>query len=138
MCAMDCPVCKEPMIVLEYDEVEVDYCVLCHGVWLDAGELDLLFGDRAITEGFLNSGNPRAAGGEAVRKCPICRKGMEKRVTGGAEPVVYDACPRDDGLWFDQGELGTVLKHGSDAAGGEEVGAWLRELFAKEPKDAGD
>ena len=37
---MDCPVCKESaMITLELDDVEIDYCTQCEGIWLDAGEL---------------------------------------------------------------------------------------------------
>jgi len=30
------------MIVVEYHEVELDYCHSCKGVWLDSGELELL------------------------------------------------------------------------------------------------
>lgn len=38
---MNCPVCKdEVMIILELDEIEVDYCGFCKGVWLDEGELE--------------------------------------------------------------------------------------------------
>ena len=39
---MDCPVCKNAMITLELSDVEVDHCVNCGGIWLDAGELELL------------------------------------------------------------------------------------------------
>ena len=117
------------MIILEYNAVEVDYCVSCHGVWLDAGELELLFGDRSITRGFLTAGNPAPGKGEKARPCPICDKKMKKAATGGEHPVTYDACARNHGLWFDQGELGAVLLHGSPAKGGGQVAAWLREMF---------
>ncbi len=126
---MECPACNEPMIVLEYQEVEVDYCVACHGVWLDAGELDLLFGDRAMTAGFLGGGDPKLGRAEKPRRCPICRKKMAKAATAGEHPVVYDACAAGDGLWFDKGELTTVLKHGSPVEGGATVAGWLREMF---------
>jgi Zn-finger nucleic acid-binding protein len=135
---MECPACKEPLIVLEYDQVEVDYCAACHGVWLDAGELELLFGNRAMTDGFLAAGDPQAAAGEKPRPCPICGKAMAKRVTGGAHPVVYDQCVAGHGQWFDRGELHTVLKYGSSAAGGDAVGAWLREIFQAEVTEAGE
>lgn len=128
---MNCPVDKEPMMILEYEGVEVDYCDACHGIWLDAGELELLFADRAITEGFLTAGDPAHAKGEKARRCPLCGKKMSKATTGGEQPVVYDACPRGHGLWFDHGELATVLEHGSPARGGEAVAAWLRSLFAE-------
>ena len=47
---MDCPVCKnEPMIVLELNDVEIDYCLSCKGIWLDTGELELLLESSAKT-----------------------------------------------------------------------------------------
>jgi Zn-finger nucleic acid-binding protein len=30
------------MIVVEYSNVELDYCLNCHGVWFDSDELELL------------------------------------------------------------------------------------------------
>ena len=42
---MDCPVCRSAMIVLEIEEVEIDYCTDCAGIWLDAGELEVLLED---------------------------------------------------------------------------------------------
>ena len=44
---MQCPVCDRPMISLELHEIEVDHCVACGGVWLDAGELELLLDGAA-------------------------------------------------------------------------------------------
>jgi hypothetical protein len=120
------------MVVLEYAAVEVDYCLGCHGVWLDAGELDLLFGDRALTAGFLTGGDSAQARGEKPRRCPICRRKMAKATTTGPEPVTYDECTHGDGLWFDGGELAAVLEHGSPSPGGEQVVGWLREMFGGE------
>lgn len=38
---MKCPVCKEPDLVMsERQNIEIDYCPQCRGVWLDRGELD--------------------------------------------------------------------------------------------------
>ncbi|MEJ2196939.1 MAG: zf-TFIIB domain-containing protein [Ignavibacteriaceae bacterium] len=54
---MFCPVCKEPMIILELNEVEIDYCPSCSGIWLDAGELELLFEDQAEREKIISSFN---------------------------------------------------------------------------------
>ena len=118
-------------MVCEFDQVEVDLCDQCGGIWLDAGELELLFGDRQVAEGYLSSGNGAAAKGEKPRRCPICGRKMTKRGTAGDPPVVYDACPRGDGLWFDRGELATVLAQGSDEPREVAVVAWLRELFAQ-------
>jgi Zn-finger nucleic acid-binding protein len=45
---MDCPVCQDAMITLELSDVENDYCTDCGGIWLDAGELELLLGEREL------------------------------------------------------------------------------------------
>jgi len=38
---MQCPVCKEVQLVMtERQNIEIDYCPQCRGVWLDRGELD--------------------------------------------------------------------------------------------------
>jgi len=42
---MKCPRCQVPMMVVEYDGVELDYCVECQGSWFDRGELYLLMAD---------------------------------------------------------------------------------------------
>lgn len=37
---MLCPTCQVDLIVAERQNVEIDYCPKCRGVWLDRGELD--------------------------------------------------------------------------------------------------
>ncbi len=38
---MKCPACSETeLIISERQNVEIDYCPKCRGVWLDRGELD--------------------------------------------------------------------------------------------------
>lgn len=131
MAAMHCPACKDEVLVaLELDQVEVDYCTGCRGIWLDAGELELLFGDRDMAGGFLHAGETSPE--SLSRKCPICGTAMQQHTTGGANPIIWDGCPNDDGLWLDHGELAGILRHGSPAPGGEAVAAWLREMFPAE------
>lgn len=133
--AMRCPVCKEPMIVVEHDAVEVDYCVTCHGIWLDAGELELLFGgDAAVCQKLLAGGDPTKLSKEKPRKCPMCGKKMEKSVAEGEQPFTYDRCPHGDGLWFDKGELQSLLNHGQALSGAEKISAFLGEVFTEKPQ----
>ncbi len=107
---MDCPVCKNAMITLELADVEVDYCTDCGGIWLDAGELELLLGDAEQSEQLLNSFEIDSKCTEKRRKCPICRKKMQKIVVGTAKPaLLIDKCAKGDGLWFDKGELQDIL-----------------------------
>ena len=37
---MHCPVCESDLKMTERSGVEIDYCPVCRGVWLDRGELD--------------------------------------------------------------------------------------------------
>lgn len=131
---MNCPVCKEPMVVLEYDNVEADYCVGCRGIWLDAGEIELLFGDAEACHALLTGGDLKRARGEKPRRCPICRKKMGKDVSSGDAPVTYDRCPAGDGLWFDEGELQAILKRG-DAFASSEIAAFLGGVFTHSPDE---
>jgi uncharacterized protein len=39
---MRCPKCGGSLVTEEFHRVQVDRCPECHGLWLDAGELDAL------------------------------------------------------------------------------------------------
>lgn len=40
-----CPVCQDPVMDrVMHEDVEIDICPKCKGIWLDAGELELLTG----------------------------------------------------------------------------------------------
>jgi Zn-finger nucleic acid-binding protein len=107
---MDCPICKNAMITLELAEVEIDHCTDCGGIWLDAGELEILLGQAQHVRQLLDSFKVSAGVTEKPRKCPICDKKMQKIIIGAAEPaLLVDKCRRGDGLWFDKGELEDIL-----------------------------
>jgi len=109
---MLCPACKNDMIVVEYQRIELDFCPNCRGVWFDAGELDLMLGAANLNDKFLGDLQhlPAAKTNEAVRKCPICRKGMSKNLIGAKPPIIVDICRRGDGLFFDGGEVNQLIK----------------------------
>lgn len=107
---MDCPVCKNAMITLELKDVEIDYCTDCGGIWLDAGELEMLLDDRQHAEKLLKSFKIDANSTEKPRKCPICLKKMQKIIVGQDTPtILIDRCRKGDGLWFDKGELQDIF-----------------------------
>ncbi len=106
---MDCPVCKKAMIVLELDEVEIDHCPCCGGIWLDAGELELLLGNYEEKDNLLSSFRVDKSTKEDKRRCPICLKKMEKVLCGTDRKVRIDKCRKNDGIWFDEGELEDIV-----------------------------
>ena len=131
---MDCPVCKNAMIALELQEVEVDYCTGCDGIWLDAGELELLLGNAQNAKQLLNSFKIDSHSTEKPRKCPICLKKMQKILVGpDSATQLIDKCGKGHGLWFDKGELQDVLKIGSFDQG-QKVQKLLAEMFGANQK----
>ncbi|RLC48854.1 MAG: hypothetical protein DRI23_10065 [Candidatus Cloacimonadota bacterium] len=134
---MDCPVCtKEPMIVMELDETEIDYCLECKGIWLDAGELELLLGEDSLSKRFLDSFEIDVNSKEKKIKCPICDKKMEKVIVNsidnfsGSKPIVVDRCVNGHGLWFDSGELEEVIAEGTWGKD-DKVLVMLKDMFGK-------
>ena len=110
---MRCPVCKDPMIIVEYQRIELDYCTKCLGVWFDAGELELLAEHLSLDEGALCLQEiwalTDAKVAEKPRKCQMCGKKMRKVYVGEEPKVLLDICPGRHGIWFDSGEVSQVL-----------------------------
>ena len=40
--ALQCPRCDGKLVEITFEEVQIDRCKKCNGVWLDAGELERL------------------------------------------------------------------------------------------------
>jgi Zn-finger nucleic acid-binding protein len=112
---MICPVCKYDMIVVEYQNIELDYCNSCKGVWFDSGELELLLKSygleepKAFFDGIFNS--KEAASAEKKRNCPICGHKMKKTEISGQPEILIDICRDQHGLWFDGGEVAQLIEH---------------------------
>lgn len=110
---MYCPTCREPLIALEIESIEVDHCTACGGVWLDAGELSLLLEGAPNRDTLMVSLSNVPTSREDDKRCPICSRKLRKVSCGTEVKVILDICPRNDGLWFDRGELADVLKLGA-------------------------
>lgn len=129
---MDCPTCRKAMITLELAEVEIDHCTSCGGIWLDSGELEVLLDDPAQAKRLLGSFRQSVSATERPRKCPICDKRMAKVAVGRSDPpLVIDKCPRDDGLWFDRGELEDILNR-ADLDDGNRIQRLLADIFGSD------
>ena len=138
---MICPTCRNPMIVVEYHDVELDHCTNCKGVWFDLGELGLLLKSAgAETAPSLLGGltsSPEVITTEKKRKCPICSHKMKKTSTHEKTELVIDVCERGDGLWFDGGEVALLIREQPQKISGEQgserqVINFLEEVFQVE------
>ncbi len=133
---MKCPVCNVGMIVVEYEEIELDHCVKCGGVWFDRDELAYMLEGAGLKPEALEikaaTRDAEALKGETKRRCPRCSKVMKKAIVGGTDPVVLDTCARHGGYWFDKGELGRTVRSGIPEGDWRNVGAFLGRLFGPE------
>jgi len=101
------------MVIVEFQQIELDTCLDCHGMWFDAQELGQLFELAGVPERHhelaLQLDRLRRAGPR--RQCPRCRRRLEPvHAPATSSRLILDRCPRGDGLWFDQGELMALLE----------------------------
>jgi len=127
---MQCPVCKKPMIILEFQDIELDYCTRCHGCWLDRGELEFLL---ASDTQLLDLEHIRQSE-KGDRKCPRCRKRMRVQLFPGTS-VEIDACPSDGGIWLDGGELQSIAKSQSDEDAVKRITQFFSDKFDNQSKE---
>lgn len=67
---MPCPVCKVDLVMSERQNIEIDYCPQCRGVWLDRGELDKIIEGSATPESDVRGPSqppPESYGGSGER-----------------------------------------------------------------------
>lgn len=127
------------MIVLEMDQVEVDHCGRCGGVWLDAEEMDLLLEGSEGREEIRRKATVETASDEEKRRCPICSHKMEKaRITreGRETRILIDRCEKRHGTWLDGGELGTLVTLSSFPEA-HRIHDFLKSMFGGEARRAG-
>ena len=122
-------------MIVEFENIELDTCVTCRGLWFDAQELAQLFELAGTSDrlGELEWQVDRLPHVGPRRKCPRCRSPLEAVQAPTAEHrLILDECPRGDGLWFDQGELDALLHvlFGNDGRALENVRAYLGDFMS--------
>lgn len=78
---MKCPNCNETLLMTERNNIEIDYCPSCRGVWLDKGELDKMLDYVAQNTAAPQTGqqnNPGPAYYDQKHTNPYHRHGHQK------------------------------------------------------------
>ncbi len=118
---MKCPKCESNLIKVkvttrpEYgadilqdaeltQEIELDQCASCNGIWFDVKELD-----QYLAEKLLILDAPRVKDyGELNKKdgpCPRCHQMMKKKPAPKGGGFTVDVCEKCHGVWLDSSEL---------------------------------
>ena len=110
---MQCPKCQAPMELVTHQDVTIDRCTSCKGMWFDANEQKWLM-ERHGAE-VVDIGDP-AVGRKMDRitdiQCPRCEIAMIRMVHVDERHTDYEACPKCFGIFLDAGEF-RGLKDGS-------------------------
>ncbi|MBF0529217.1 MAG: zf-TFIIB domain-containing protein, partial [Deltaproteobacteria bacterium] len=126
----DCPVClgakMDKLKLGEKDQLTLDYCQRCGGIWFDFGEVGKLSslpstamtGKVTLTpDHYLmqchschapldrNASKCDQCGWENIIDCPVCQKPMGKT---NPRDLHLDYCPSCKGVWFDNIELSEI------------------------------
>jgi Zn-finger nucleic acid-binding protein len=106
-----CLKCTEVMDRSRIDDIEVDHCSRCGGLWLDHGEVERLSKKMASDIDRLRKlvsakPGPPPVPTEVEALCPACTSAM-KEVPLGA--IHIDFCTRCKGIFLDRGELDAAL-----------------------------
>ncbi len=102
---MQCPKCQHELEMKQLNEVEVEQCPNCQGVWLDVGELRRL--RRQKNTAYSPASDEARRYDVISAPCPRCGgEGHMTRLTDLDRPDVFiESCPVCFGVWLDGGEL---------------------------------
>ena len=122
---MQCPKCQNDMETISYENIEVDRCTFCQGIWFDALEhehLKAIQGSESIDIGGRDIG--REFNDVTQIECPTCHTDMIRMVDRDQPHIRYEACTVCYGVFFDAGEFRdykskTVLDFFRDLLAGE-------------------
>ncbi|MBA63381.1 MAG: hypothetical protein CMJ76_13570 [Planctomycetaceae bacterium] len=112
---MKCPKCGAMLTALQLQDITIDKCHSCDGIWLDHGELEKLrsTGIKGVEESLEEEyGNPPAPmfSLDGYLRCPRCvDQGLRSNYVSYMQPVKMDHCIVCFGMWLDKHELDKLM-----------------------------
>ncbi|APR81279.1 Hypothetical protein A7982_06626 [Minicystis rosea] len=105
--------CEGRLVMVRVDDVDVDQCDRCGGIWFDAHELErVLRRDRGHLEKLARRGTPREGDDDRRGHCPRCGgEGYLVQIASPTTRIHIDTCAICGGKWLDGGELDVIGRH---------------------------
>lgn len=109
---MNCPRCRTALTTRVVDDVEIDECDACRGMWLDDDELrrakDLSDPNLVWMDFEIWKHQDRFRIREVDLPCPRCETSLRALEYGDTD-VEIDVCPKCRGTWLDGLELQRIV-----------------------------
>jgi uncharacterized protein len=102
---VECPKCKSEMEFGILNQIKVERCPQCMGIWFNESDHKLLKkvkGSELIDVGPVELG--QEFDGAVYVPCPICGEAMHRVSEKGQSHITYEACADGHGVFFDAGE----------------------------------
>lgn len=108
---MKCPKCPGNLVPVTYNDVEVDRCDQCYGLFFDHLEKETLRSMEGaeildIGDEFVGARLNELMGNVP---CPKCDAQMNQVVHNDPFEIKFESCPKCKGVFFDAGELRDYL-----------------------------
>ena len=110
---MQCPKCSGKFEIVTYDEIEIDRCTSCGGLWFQPEELKALRDDIWMADYIIDTGDKSAgkvANAQRDVNCPQCDKKMYHEYDKEQPHITYETCPDGHGTFLDAGEFTDLVK----------------------------
>jgi Zn-finger nucleic acid-binding protein len=106
-----CLKCTSVLDKTRIDEIEVDNCPACGGLWLDHGEIERLSRKMASELDRLRRvlggrSGPPGVPSDVQGSCPACQGEVKEVALGN---IRIDFCTRCRGLFLDRGEIDAAI-----------------------------
>jgi uncharacterized protein len=107
---MRCVKCEGNLVMVRIEDVDVDQCDRCGGIWFDAHELERVL-RRENVEPLLKHGPVHPGDDDRRGRCPRCKgEGHLVRVASPRAGVHIDTCAVCGGKWLDGGEFDVLRR----------------------------
>ncbi len=142
MALRKCPYCRLHLLTpVQHEQVELDACTRCGGLWFDRDELDRVIAahepDFADDEPLVQNLGMQL--GEAQKSCPVCQVPLVTYKLAQESDLQIDVCHECHGIWLDQGELDHARAFAEVPGAMERIhqettwGTWFFEFFLHLP-----
>ena len=110
-----CPVDGTGLLSMYIEEVVLDYCPECSGIWFDRGELHKVLAKDVKREELTGNKSVDVTQDRAEKYCPDDNCLLIKRQKNNSPQI--DVCPVCAGIWLDGGEFAELYYCSLDSGG---------------------